>query len=46
MRIISNIGKSTIAFHIDQLLNEDQRAETQQYWSEILNEIILNLNKI
>ncbi|WP_312994676.1 hypothetical protein [Chryseobacterium flavum] len=33
------VGKTTISIHVDQLLNESQREETQKYWSAIMKEI-------
>ncbi|MBN9294687.1 MAG: hypothetical protein J0G96_11985 [Flavobacteriia bacterium] len=37
MRVLSNNkDKTTIAFHIDKLLNEDQREETKMYWNNII----------
>jgi hypothetical protein len=45
MRVISNKDKTTIAFHIDKLLNENQREETKMYWTEILGNITKQLNE-
>lgn len=39
MRILANKDKTTIAFHIDKLLNESQREETKTYWNKIIKTI-------
>ncbi len=44
MRVISNKDKTTIAFHIDRLLSENQRAETKKHWTEVLENITKELN--
>jgi len=43
MRVLSNKDKTTIAFHIDRLLDEKQREETKTYWTKILGDIIQQL---
>lgn len=46
LRVYSNKDKKvTIAFHIDKLLNENQREETKCYWNNRLNEIIQKLQE-
>lgn len=45
MRVLPNKGKTTIAFHIDKLLNENQREETKTYWTKILENITKQLNE-
>lgn len=45
MRVLSDKGKTTIAFHIDKLLNENQREETKTYWTKILDNITKQLNE-
>ncbi len=45
MRVLSNKGKTTIAFHIDKLLDENQRQETKMYWTKILENITKQLNE-
>ncbi|RZJ49592.1 MAG: hypothetical protein EOO19_05125 [Chryseobacterium sp.] len=45
MRVLSSKGKTTIAFHIDKLLNENQREETKTYWTKILENITKQLNE-
>lgn len=39
MRILANKDKTTIAFHIDKLLNESQREETKNYWDNVIKKI-------
>ena len=39
MRVIANKDKATIAFHIDKLLNENQRKETKLYWDKVMKTI-------
>lgn len=45
MRVLSNNGKTTIAFHIDKLLNENQREETKTYWTKVLENVTKQLNE-
>jgi len=45
MRVLKNAGNTTIAFHLDKLLDEKQREETNNYWTKTLDEIIKQLNK-
>ena len=45
MRLISNANNTTIAFHIDNMLNETQREEARNYWKEILSEIVQKLTE-
>lgn len=45
MRLLSNKDKTTIAFHIDKLLNENQREEVKTYWTEMLEDITKELNE-
>lgn len=45
MRLLSNKDKTTIAFHIDKLLNENQREEVKTYWTEMLENITKQLNE-
>jgi len=39
MRVLPNKDKTTIAFHIDKLLNEEQREEAKTYWSNVIKAI-------
>jgi hypothetical protein len=39
MRVLSNKDKTTIAFHIDELLDESQREATKAYWEQIINKL-------
>ena len=39
MRVIPNKDKTTIAFHIEKLLNENQREETKKYWDNVIKTI-------
>ncbi|MDX9791687.1 MAG: hypothetical protein RBT61_12710, partial [Candidatus Kapabacteria bacterium] len=36
MRVIANKDKTTIAFHIEKLLDEKQREETKKYWDNVI----------
>lgn len=45
MRVIATKDKATIAFHIEKLLNENQREETKTYWTKILETITKQLNE-
>ncbi|ANH81869.1 hypothetical protein A8C56_13595 [Niabella ginsenosidivorans] len=36
MRVISNKDKTTIAFHVEKLLNGSQREETKTYWDKVI----------
>ena len=39
MRVISGKDKTTIAFHIEKLLDEKQREETKIYWDKVIKTI-------
>jgi len=39
MRVISNKDKTTIAFHIEKLLNEKQREETKTHWDKVIKTV-------
>jgi hypothetical protein len=39
MRVISGKDKTTIAFHIEKLLDEKQREETKIYWNKVIKSI-------
>lgn len=39
MRVMGNKDKTTIAFHIEKLLNEKQREETKTYWDKVMKTI-------
>jgi len=39
MRVIANKDKTTIAFHIEKLLDEKQREETKIYWDKVIEAI-------
>lgn len=43
MRVMANKDKTMIAFHIDKLLNKDQREETGKHWKEIMSELTQKL---
>ncbi len=43
MRVISHRDKTTIAFHIDKLVDESQREEAGKYWQEIMMQLLQKL---
>ncbi len=45
MRVLSNKNKTTIAFHIDKLLNESQREVTKAYWEQMINKLTEKLTE-
>jgi uncharacterized protein YndB with AHSA1/START domain len=45
MRLISIADKTIIAFHIDKMLDENQREEARKYWNKVLNKIVQKLTE-
>lgn len=44
VRVIGTQEKSTIAIHQERLLNPEQRAGMKEYWAEIMNNIMNEIN--
>ena len=45
MRVIPRKTKTTIAFHIDKLNNEQQRNESKLYWTSVLTKLVTLLKE-
>lgn len=39
MRVIANKDKTTIAFHVEKLLDEKQREDTKIFWNKVIKTI-------
>ena len=45
IRVIGNEAKTTIAIHQEKLLNSEQRNEMKNYWTEIIEKLMPELEK-
>lgn len=45
VRVIGNNEKSTVSFHQEKLLNNEQREEMKVYWNEVMNKIADKIDK-
>lgn len=43
LRIMGNENKATIAFHVERLLSKEQRVQTSEYLSKVMDNLILKL---